>query len=74
MFHLDPNEMIERNLALREQQLRRTAERARLLGDHREASLTGRVFVKAFRGAATTLSALVRRNDRRRASVQEGCA
>ena len=74
MFHLDPNEMIERNLALREQQLRRTAERARLLGDRHDAGPAARVFARALRGAGASLTAVARRNNRRRASMQEGCA
>ena len=74
MFHVDPNEMIARNLALREHELRRTAERARLLGDRRDSGPTARALSRALRGTAASLTALPRRIGRRRASVQEGRA
>lgn len=74
MFHLDPNEMVGHSLALRERELRRTAERARLLGDHRPAGWRARVFARVLRGVATTLKAPARRIQRHGASVQEDCA
>lgn len=74
MFHLDPNGMVERDLALREHELRRNAERARLRGDLHGSRPTTRVLAKALRRTLATLTALARRSERRHASVQEGCA
>jgi len=72
MFHLDPNEMIGRSLAIREQELRRSAERARLVGDRSRADRTARSSAAALRRIAGTLTALRRRSGRTTA-LQEGC-
>jgi hypothetical protein len=72
MFHLDPNEMIGRSLATREQELRRSAERARLVGGRTRADRTARS-TPALRRIAGTLTALRRRSGRSTTAIQEGC-
>jgi hypothetical protein len=73
MFHLDPNEMIGRSLAIREQELRRSAERARLVGDRSRTARTARSSTLAFRRIAGSLTALRRRSGRSTTAIQEGC-
>jgi hypothetical protein len=74
MFHLDPNEMIGRSLAIREQELRRSAERARLVGgDRSRADRTARSSTAALRRIAGTLTAFRRRSGRSTTALQEGC-
>ena len=66
LFRVDP----QMDLAMREQELRRAAERARLLPDPRHPGVTARVVAKSLRVTAAALIAVARRLDRPAAGLR----